>query len=89
MTDTLRERIAKVLHQRSWCRDGDVEQGWVWTWEQESEEEQRSWLEDADAVIAALGARVQWRNDFYINTGQPPDDYTGPIRYVTDWQADE
>jgi hypothetical protein len=49
----LRDRIAKVLHQRGTARD-DVEEGWTWTWEQESEYEQRSWLEDADAVIAAL-----------------------------------
>lgn len=53
MTD-LRTRIAKVLHQRGTARD-DVEDGWTWTWEQESEYEQRSWLEDADAVIRELG----------------------------------
>jgi hypothetical protein len=54
MTDgNLRDRIAQVLYQRGMARD-DVEEGWTWTWEQESEHEQRSWLEDADAVIAAL-----------------------------------
>lgn len=100
MPDNLHTRIAKVLYQRGTARD-DVEDGWVWTWEQESEYEQRSWLEDADAVIAALGLRQEWAvadsdgDHVYVGTVEEnADKYTvqpgdhKETRYVTEWTAD-
>ena len=76
MSDSLRDRIAYAIAQA----DGD----------EPGMEPASCDYEMADAVIAALGLQVQWRHDFWVETGQqPPTDYTGPIRYVTEWENDE
>jgi hypothetical protein len=79
MTD-LRIRIARVLHQRQVT--ADAPEGWVWTWEQESEGERQGWLETADAVIRELGLHQEtWPAGMSLRSQSS--------RYVTDWRNDE
>jgi hypothetical protein len=79
----LRTRIAKVLHQRQ--ATADAPEGWVWTWEQESEYEQRSWLEDADAVIKEIAAfRLEVSEDEFLDAVIAEDDGTCCAALVSD-----
>lgn len=85
MTDDLRTRIAAVLYERFATAmsfaDADAE------WENV---EQECWLEDADAVIRALGLTQQYLFDGIISDGEPrPWEVPYETRYVTEWVADE
>jgi sarcosine oxidase gamma subunit len=79
----LRTRIAKVLHQRQ--ATADAPEGWVWTWEQESKYEQRSWLEDADAVIAALNLTTPVK---YLSVDESKQNYMIAGHYTQDVNHD-
>lgn len=86
MTDDLRTRIAKVLHDiyGNMLRDEDRE------WGDEPHMIRDDYLRDADAVIRELGLTQQYLFDGIISDGEPrPWEVPYETRYVTEWVADE
>lgn len=86
MSDSLRDRIAQVLHRRFGPSLGAGHDGW----DREPKATQDMYREDADAVIAALGLR---RESNQAESGMDEMGVTyrteGRHRYVTEWQPDE
>lgn len=88
MSESLRDRIAKVL----WTRFGpQIELGVDGTWEEQHPVARKMWREDADEIILALGLRQQWLVDGYkpFDVKPPEWDQVVRIRYVTDWKVDD
>lgn len=56
MMDDFRDRIARVLYERN----GMARLAWSRPWEELTKEIQAIWMVDADAVVKALGFRVEW-----------------------------
>lgn len=74
MTDNLRTRIAKALHQMYHLSLDDV------SWDDEPHMVQDDYLRDADAVTHVLGLTLTWATRTEGGT---------VYRYVTDWELDE
>ena len=92
--DSLRDRIAEVLYERTMSR-----LSWYRSWADLHPESKELWLSDADAVIAALELREEKRTNPMSSAGYTVDSSTGERkwhsdirhdhRYVTEWENDE
>jgi hypothetical protein len=89
----LRERIAKVLYERTMSKSE-----WARPWKALYPAMQQLWLNDADAVIAELGLRLEWGALDDTDSGtladtreelEPWQCETIKVRLVTEWAADE
>lgn len=85
MTDDLRDRIAKVLHQRFGPSLGAAQCGW----DREPEATRDMYRKDADAVIAELQTIRCWKCDNTVQVNDEADDDRYAWARPEEWKADD